>query len=472
MEQVLELGARELPAAPLRDLPGERRCGGRRAVLGRARAPSQHDEPVWVTASAVATARFDDGCRAVSAPCRPRRGRPVTARRDWRSRRRSRWPASAPTDLDFVELQDNTVYYELAFPEDWGLCKPGEAESLVRAGETLPTGRLPINPSGGFLCFGEATTAHGRVPGLRDGLAAARRGRAAAGTRCEARPRSDPGPRGQRHGRSARTLTRASVEEQMSKDPLRTKLCDMLGIEYPIIAFTHCKDVAVAVINAGGFAVLGEAMHTPDEIAADVKWIRARVGGKPFGIDLVLPASVPAGRHARRADGEDPGRPPRLRAVDQEEVRRARPPKGPIAPPPVGRPQPGDRARASSTCCSTSACRCSCSGLGSPAFILERRARARHQGLRPDRQDAPGQAPDRGRRRRGDRAGLRRRGPHRRDGHLLDRPRGGLDRRRHAGDRRGRRHHRASPRGRALSRRRRRVDRDAAGSRRASPTST
>mgnify|MGYP003507128898 CR=1 FL=1 len=47
----------------------------------------------------------------------------------------------------------------------------------------------------------------------------------------------------------------------MSKDPLRTKLCDMLGIEYPVIAFTHCKDVAVAVINAGGFAVLGEAMQ-------------------------------------------------------------------------------------------------------------------------------------------------------------------------------------------------------------------
>ena len=66
-----------------------------------------------------------------------------------------------PTDLDFVELQDNTVYYELAFPEDWGLCEPGEAEHLLEKGETLPTGRMPINPSGGFLCFGEATTAMG-----------------------------------------------------------------------------------------------------------------------------------------------------------------------------------------------------------------------------------------------------------------------------------------------------------------------
>jgi NAD(P)H-dependent flavin oxidoreductase YrpB (nitropropane dioxygenase family) len=49
----------------------------------------------------------------------------------------------------------------------------------------------------------------------------------------------------------------------------------------------------VAVINSGGFAVLGEAMHTPEEIAADIQWIRDRVDGKPFGIDLVLPASSP-----------------------------------------------------------------------------------------------------------------------------------------------------------------------------------
>ncbi len=80
----------------------------------------------------------------------------------------------------------------------------------------------------------------------------------------------------------------------MSKDPLHTRLCDQLGVEYPIVSFTHCKDVAVAVINSGGFAVLGEAMHTPDDIAADIKWIRERVDGKPFGIDLVLPASAPA----------------------------------------------------------------------------------------------------------------------------------------------------------------------------------
>ncbi len=78
------------------------------------------------------------------------------------------------------------------------------------------------------------------------------------------------------------------------KDPLRTPLCDSLGIEYPIVAFTHCKDVAAAVINAGGFAVLGQTQSTPDEIEANIRWLREKIGDKKFGIDLVFPASVPA----------------------------------------------------------------------------------------------------------------------------------------------------------------------------------
>jgi NAD(P)H-dependent flavin oxidoreductase YrpB (nitropropane dioxygenase family) len=77
------------------------------------------------------------------------------------------------------------------------------------------------------------------------------------------------------------------------KDPLHTKLCESLGIEYPIVSFTHCKDVAAAVINAGAFAVLGQTQSTPDEIAANIKWLREKVGDKPFGVDLVFPASVP-----------------------------------------------------------------------------------------------------------------------------------------------------------------------------------
>jgi len=79
----------------------------------------------------------------------------------------------------------------------------------------------------------------------------------------------------------------------MGRDPLRTRLCDLLGVELPIVAFTHCRDVAVAAINAGAFAVLGEALRSADDIAADVRWVRDRVPGKPFGIDLVLPSSSP-----------------------------------------------------------------------------------------------------------------------------------------------------------------------------------
>lgn len=79
----------------------------------------------------------------------------------------------------------------------------------------------------------------------------------------------------------------------MTRNPLHTKLCDILGIEYPIIAFTHCRDVVVAVINAGAFSVYGGAPRTPDELDADIRRIRERIGNKPFGVDLLLPAASP-----------------------------------------------------------------------------------------------------------------------------------------------------------------------------------
>jgi acetyl-CoA acetyltransferase len=116
--------------------------------------------PVWVAASTVATARFDDGLPRALASVVPSGPTLHSEARDAVSKALE-GAGAEPGDLSLVELQDNTVYYELAFPEEWGLCQPGEAESLVRKGETLPTGRLPINPSGGFLCFGEATTAQG-----------------------------------------------------------------------------------------------------------------------------------------------------------------------------------------------------------------------------------------------------------------------------------------------------------------------
>ena len=65
----------------------------------------------------------------------------------------------APADVDVAEVYDLSTALELDWMEDLSLCGPGEAESLLRAGETTIGGRIPINPSGGLACFGEAVPA-------------------------------------------------------------------------------------------------------------------------------------------------------------------------------------------------------------------------------------------------------------------------------------------------------------------------
>ncbi|MBW2272392.1 MAG: nitronate monooxygenase [Deltaproteobacteria bacterium] len=94
----------------------------------------------------------------------------------------------------------------------------------------------------------------------------------------------------------------------MAGDPLHTRLCEMLGVDYPIVAFTHCREVAVAAIRAGGFAVLGEAMKTIEELEDDLRWLRERLGDKPFGIDLVLPKSAPPTKSPQEFIAEIPAR--------------------------------------------------------------------------------------------------------------------------------------------------------------------
>lgn len=135
--------------------------GAAAAVICSARfARRKTTKPVWVAASTVATARFDDGVTrhlaAVSPP-----GKTLHSEAKIAVEKAFERSGLGPRDMNLVELQDNTVYYELAFPEEWGLCAEGEAERLVEKGETGPTGSLPINPSGGFQSFGEATTAMG-----------------------------------------------------------------------------------------------------------------------------------------------------------------------------------------------------------------------------------------------------------------------------------------------------------------------
>jgi NAD(P)H-dependent flavin oxidoreductase YrpB (nitropropane dioxygenase family) len=70
---------------------------------------------------------------------------------------------------------------------------------------------------------------------------------------------------------------------------MKTPITEMLQVEYPIFAFSHCRDVVAAVTGAGGFGVLGAVAHTPDQLEADLAWIDEQVHGLPYGVDLLMP---------------------------------------------------------------------------------------------------------------------------------------------------------------------------------------
>jgi NAD(P)H-dependent flavin oxidoreductase YrpB (nitropropane dioxygenase family) len=71
---------------------------------------------------------------------------------------------------------------------------------------------------------------------------------------------------------------------------MRSKLAKEMGLEFPIFAFTHCRDVAAAVSKAGGLGVLGVAGHSLENLEMEMDWIEKEVGDKPYGVDLLLPA--------------------------------------------------------------------------------------------------------------------------------------------------------------------------------------
>ena len=70
---------------------------------------------------------------------------------------------------------------------------------------------------------------------------------------------------------------------------MRTRLAQDLGLEFPIFAFTHCRDVAAAVSKAGGLGVLGVAGHSLEHLRMELEWIEKEIGDKPYGVDLLLP---------------------------------------------------------------------------------------------------------------------------------------------------------------------------------------
>ena len=70
---------------------------------------------------------------------------------------------------------------------------------------------------------------------------------------------------------------------------MRSPVCHMLGIEFPLLAFSHCRDVVAAVSRAGGMGVFGAVTYTPDQLREELAWIDANCGGKPYGVDLIVP---------------------------------------------------------------------------------------------------------------------------------------------------------------------------------------
>jgi len=69
-------------------------------------------------------------------------------------------------------------------------------------------------------------------------------------------------------------------------------LTEMFGIEYPIFAFSHCRDVVAAVTNAGGMGVLGALAFSPEELEQELTWIDEHVNGRPYGVDVVMPVKT------------------------------------------------------------------------------------------------------------------------------------------------------------------------------------
>ena len=121
---------------------------------------------------------------------------------------------------------------------------------------------------------------------------------------------------------------------------MKNRLTEMFGIEYPIFAFSHCRDVVAAVTNAGGMGVLGALAFSPEQLELELKWIDEHVNGRPYGVDVVMPVKTvdrDAGlvrhrRHRRQAARvhqpgalglrrQDPRRPRRRRGRQRRRAR-------------------------------------------------------------------------------------------------------------------------------------------------------
>jgi NAD(P)H-dependent flavin oxidoreductase YrpB (nitropropane dioxygenase family) len=70
---------------------------------------------------------------------------------------------------------------------------------------------------------------------------------------------------------------------------VRTPFTELVGVAHPIVGFNRSPAVVAAVTNAGGLGVLAASAFTAPELDAQLTWIEEQVGGKPYGVDLLVP---------------------------------------------------------------------------------------------------------------------------------------------------------------------------------------
>ncbi len=73
---------------------------------------------------------------------------------------------------------------------------------------------------------------------------------------------------------------------------MNNAICRLTGCEFPLFAFSHCRDVVVAVSKAGGFGVLGATRFSPEELEEELAWIDAHIDGAPYGVDVLVPETI------------------------------------------------------------------------------------------------------------------------------------------------------------------------------------
>lgn len=73
---------------------------------------------------------------------------------------------------------------------------------------------------------------------------------------------------------------------------MNNAICRLTGCDFPLFAFSHCRDVVAAVSKAGGFGVLGATRFSPDQLEEELAWIDAHVDGAPYGVDVLVPETI------------------------------------------------------------------------------------------------------------------------------------------------------------------------------------